>query len=92
MDPKAAMAALGEVPLDVEAELGRPVLTLRQLMALRPGTVVTLNRAAGENLEVRVGGVLIGYGEVVLVENVAAIRLTDFVPLRAERQKGAEKA
>lgn len=79
--PKEAITALGDVPLEVEAELGRPVLTLRELMALRPGTILTLNRPAGENLEVRAGGVLIGYGEVVVVENAAAIRLTDFIAI-----------
>lgn len=79
--PKEAIATLGDVPLEVEAELGRPVITLRELMALRPGTILTLNRPAGENLEVRAGGVLIGYGEVVVVENAAAIRLTDFIAI-----------
>lgn len=79
--PNEAIEALGDVPLEVEAELGRPVLTLRELMALQPGAILTLNRPAGENLEVRAGGVLIGYGEVVVVENAAAIRLTDFVVL-----------
>ncbi|MCS6953080.1 MAG: FliM/FliN family flagellar motor C-terminal domain-containing protein [Bryobacterales bacterium] len=79
ISPQEAIEALGDVPVEIEAELGRPVLTLRDLMGLRPGTVLPLNRPAGENLEVRAGGVLIGYGEVVVVENAAAIRLTDFV-------------
>jgi flagellar motor switch protein FliN/FliY len=40
--------------------------------------VVTLARSAGENIDVRVGGVLIGYGEIIVSDNGVGVRLTDF--------------
>jgi flagellar motor switch protein FliN/FliY len=67
-----------DVPVDVEVELDRRILTLRQILGLEPQTVVTMNRSAGENLDVRIGGVLIGYGEVVVNESTTGVRITDF--------------
>ena len=69
---------LADVSMLVEVELGRPVLKMRDLVNLVPGSVLTLGRAAGENLDVRIGDELIGFGEVVVTENAVAIRITDF--------------
>jgi flagellar motor switch protein FliN/FliY len=69
---------LADVPMLVEVELGRPVLKMRDLVNLVSGSVLTLGRAAGENLDVRIGDELIGFGEVVVTENAVAIRITDF--------------
>jgi len=73
-----ALRLLADVPLAIEVELGRPNLTIRDLLALEPGSLVVLGRAAGENLDVRVAGALIGYGELVLTDVAAAVRITDF--------------
>lgn len=78
MTPTEEIAGFGDVPVCIEAELGRPLLKLRRLLELKPGSIVSLHRAAGENIDVRVGGALIGYGEVVVVENAAGVRITDF--------------
>lgn len=78
MTPFEEIAAFADVPLSVEVELGRPVMTLREILELEPGSVVELARAAGENVDVRVGGALIGYGEIVVTDNAAAVRITDF--------------
>jgi len=51
-----ALGLLADVPLPIEVELGRPNLTIRDLLALEPGSLVVLGRAAGENLDVRVDG------------------------------------
>jgi flagellar motor switch protein FliN/FliY len=69
---------LADVPMLVVVELGRPVLKMRDLVNLVSGSVLTLGRAAGENLDVRIGDELIGFGEVVVTENAVAIRITDF--------------
>ena len=67
-----------DVPLDVEVELDRRALTVREILALDIGTVVRMNRSAGENLDVRVGGTLFGFGEIVANDSNTGIRLTDF--------------
>ena len=68
-----------DVPLDVEVELDRRILTVRQILDLDLGTVIRMNRSAGENLDVRIGGVLVGFGEIVVNEaTTTGIRITDF--------------
>ena len=72
------MALYLDVPLDVDVELDRPMLSVRRILALDKGSVIRMNRSAGENLDVRVGGALFGFGEIVANETGAGIRLTDF--------------
>lgn len=72
------MALYLDVPLEVEVELDRRTLTVRQILALEPDAIIPMSRSAGENLDVRIGGVLIGYGEIVVNENTTGIRITDF--------------
>jgi flagellar motor switch protein FliN/FliY len=67
-----------DVPLDVDVELDRHNLTVREILALDLGCVIRMNRSAGENLDVWVGGALFGFGEIVVNEATSGIRLTDF--------------
>ena len=67
-----------DVPMDVDVELDRRTLTVRQILALDIGSIIRMNRSAGENLDVRVGGALFGFGEIVASEATSGIRLTDF--------------
>jgi flagellar motor switch protein FliN/FliY len=68
-----------DVPLDVEVELDRRILTVKQILDLDLGVVIRMNRSAGENLDVRIGGVLVGFGEIVVNEaTTTGIRITDF--------------
>lgn len=67
-----------DVPLDVEVELDNRILTVRQILELDQGSVIRMNRSAGENLDVRVGGALLGFGEIVVNETSTGIRLADF--------------
>ena len=67
-----------DVPLDVEVELDRRILTVRQILELDRGSVIRMNRSAGENLDVRIGGALVGFGEIVVNETTTGIRLADF--------------
>ena len=78
MTPLEEIARLADVPMPIEVEIGRPSLKLGQILALQPGSVVTLARSAGANIDVRVGGVLIGYGEIIVSDNGVGVRLTDF--------------
>jgi flagellar motor switch protein FliN/FliY len=68
---------LDQVPLTVVAELDRKMMSFGELLNLQEGDVVTLSRAAGENIRVYIGGALIGWGEVLLVEGALAIRIAD---------------
>lgn len=67
-----------DVPLDIDVELDRCILTVQQILDLDVGCVIRMNRSAGENLDVRVGGSLLGFGEIVVNEATTGIRLTDF--------------
>jgi len=68
-----------DVPLDIEVELDRRILTVREILDLDLGAVIRMNRSAGENLDVRIGGVLVGFGEIVVNEaTTTGIRITDF--------------
>lgn len=71
-------ALILDIPLEVEVELDRRVLKVRQILEIEPESVIRMNRSAGENLDVRIGGALVGFGEIVITENSTGIRLTDF--------------
>ena len=72
------MARFADVPVEVEVELDRRVLTVRELLELEAGSVIGMMRSAGENIDLYVGGQLVGFGEIVLVENHMGVRITDF--------------
>lgn len=68
-----------DVPLDVEVELDRKTMTVRQILELGVGSVIAMNRSAGENIDIRVHGTLVGFGEIVIIEDSMGVRITDFV-------------
>ncbi len=72
------IAHYGEIPMEVEVELDRRVFSIRELLDLEAGNVIRLARSAGENIDLRVGGALVGYGEIVIIEDTMAVRITDF--------------
>ena len=78
MSPQTEIAPLEEVPVDVEIELGRRVLSMREVLRLRVGSVITTSRSAGDNIDIYLGGVLCGSGEIVIIENSIGVRITDF--------------
>lgn len=77
MNPEQ-IGALSDVPLDVNLELDRRVMTMRELLNLDSGSIVRLKRSAGENIDVIVGDVLIGFGEIVIIEDRMGVRITTF--------------
>lgn len=68
-----------DVPVSLAMEVGRTQITIRNLLQLNQGSVVELDRTAGEPLDVYVNGTLIAHGEVVVVNEKFGIRLTDVV-------------
>ena len=73
------MDLLRDVQMDVTVELGRTSMTVQDLLALTPGSVVELDRAAGSPADILVNGQLIARGEVVVVDEDYAIRITEIV-------------
>ena len=67
-----------DIPLDVLVELDRKVMSLRDILGLDKGSVIKMNRSAGENLDILVGGSLLAYGEIVIIESSMGVRITDF--------------
>ncbi len=78
MTSQEVIAPLSEIPIDVEVELDRRVMTTRELLSLEEGSVITTTRSAGENIDIYLGGVLCGSGEVVAIESTLGVRITDF--------------
>ncbi|MFD2112949.1 flagellar motor switch protein FliN [Thiorhodococcus fuscus] len=68
-----------DVPVTIAMEIGRTKISIRNLLQLNQGSVVELDRLAGEPLDVLVNGTLIAHGEVVVVNEKFGIRLTDVI-------------
>jgi len=69
---------LADLPLDVSVELDRKVMTVREILEIDQGSVIKMNRSAGENIDILVGGALMGFGEIVIIEDMMGVRITDF--------------
>lgn len=83
---EANLEALLDIPVTISMEIGHTKVSIRTLLQLNQGSVVELDRLAGEPLDVLVNGTLIAHGEVVVVNDKYGIRLTDVVSA-AERVK-----
>ena len=68
-----------DLPVTISMEVGRSFISIRNLLQLNQGSVVELDRVAGEPLDVMVNGTLIAHGEVVVVNDKFGIRLTDVI-------------
>jgi flagellar motor switch protein FliN len=74
-----AIRFIGDVPVRVTVELGRCKMTIGDVLKLGPSSVVELDKAAGDSLDVRVNGQLIAKGEAVVVNERFGVRLTSIV-------------
>jgi len=68
-----------EIPVTLSMEIGRTQISIRNLLQLNQGSVVELDRLAGEPMDVMVNGTLVAHGEVVVVNEKFGIRLTDII-------------
>ncbi|MBV7314800.1 flagellar motor switch protein FliN [Shewanella sp. NIFS-20-20] len=78
-DEKAKLDSIMDIPVTISMEVGRSFISIRNLLQLNQGSVVELDRVAGEPLDVMVNGTLIAHGEVVVVNDKFGIRLTDVI-------------
>ncbi len=76
---KRRLEAILDIPVVVSMEVGRSKISIRNLLQLNQGSVIELDRLAGEPLDILVNGTLIAHGEVVVVNDKFGIRLTDVI-------------
>ena len=96
-DPRASPSHLGgspdlrrlsDVPVEVTVEMGRTQMTVGETLELRHGSIVTLNRMAGEPVDLLVNGTPIARGEVVVIDEQFGLRITDVVGQTAPAEGG----
>ena len=75
----ADLDAILDIPVTLSVEIGKTRLTIRNLLQLNQGSVVELDRLAGEPLDVLINGTLVAHGEVVVVNEKFGIRMTDVI-------------
>ena len=78
MSPLQEIAELADIPVEVEVELGRKIMTIAQILELGENSIIRMARSAGDNIDILVGGTVIGYGEIVIIEDAVGVRITDF--------------
>lgn len=77
--PDLNLDVILDVPVTIALEVGRARVPIRNLLQLNPGSVLELERGAGEPLDLYVNGTLIAHGEVVVINERFGVRLTDVV-------------
>jgi flagellar motor switch protein FliN len=78
-DGDVSLDGILDIPVTISMEIGRTHINIRNLLQLNQGSVVELDRLAGEPMDVLVNGTLIAQGEVVVVNEKFGIRLTDVI-------------
>lgn len=77
-NPLDELDHFADITLDIVVELDKKVVAMRQLLQLEAGSVLKLTRSAGENIDILVGGALVAFGEIVVIEDQMGVRITDF--------------
>lgn len=81
-EPVLPLSVIGDIELDVTLELGRAELRVEDLLALREGSVVTLDKEAGEPIDLLANGKLVARGEVIVVDDKFCVRICEVVGSR----------
>ena len=90
VEPAGAIAGLEDlsllldVPVELAVEIGRTTMTIRETLELAPGAIVSLNRLAGEPVDLLVNGRPLARGEVVVIDEEFGLRITEILDRRAE--------
>ena len=86
------LSRLHDVSVELAVEVGRTRMTIREALALGPGSIVTLNRLAGEPVDLLVNGKPIARGEVVVIDEEFGLRVTEVVADGGRAQRGSAGA
>jgi flagellar motor switch protein FliN/FliY len=84
--PQTSLEMLMDVPLQISVELGRSQMTLRQTLELVQGSVIELDRLAGDPVDIFVNERLLAKGEVVVVDDKFAVRITELIDPKANKK------
>jgi flagellar motor switch protein FliN/FliY len=87
-DAAGELERLRDVPVELAVEIGRTRMTIGETLALGPGSIITLNRLAGEPVDLLVNGKPIARGEVVVIDEEFGLRVTEIVTGAARREPG----
>src|SRR5881275_154496 len=85
------LARVHDVPVEIAVEIGRTRMTIGETLSLGPGAIVSLNRMAGEPVDLLVNGKPIARGEVVVIDEEFGLRITEVVS-QARRLREAESS
>ena len=77
--PVGDLRRLSAVPVDLSVEMGRTRMTVGETLELRQGSIITLNRMAGEPVDLLVNGTAIARGEVVVIDEQFGLRVTEVI-------------
>lgn len=88
----ADLGRLSDVPVELAVEIGRTRMTVGATLELRPGSIVVLDRVAGEPVDLLVNGTPIARGEVVVIDEEFALRVTEVLGERSDGGPAAPDA
>ena len=77
MPPAELFSHYLDMPLTVEAVLDQKIMSIYEILALEEGSVIKLNRSAGENIDLIIGGTPAAFAEVVIIDESMGVRVTD---------------
>ncbi len=86
-DGPPELERLYDVPVELAVEIGRTQMTIRETLALGPGSIVTLTRLAGEPVDLLVNGKPIARGEVVVIDEEFGLRISEVVGGTPDHQR-----
>lgn len=72
------LGELAQVPLEVEAALDAGTMRISKIIELEPGSLIRINRAAGDSVRVNIGGVWLADGDLLAVDNKLCVRIANF--------------
>jgi flagellar motor switch protein FliN len=78
MLPLEELAHIALVPIDIEVQLDQRWMKLSEILSLEEGSIIEMRRSAGENLDIYIGSRLAAFGEMVIIESIMGVRITDF--------------
>jgi flagellar motor switch protein FliN/FliY len=78
MRPIEEIEHIANVPIELEVQLDRRYMKISEILSLEEGRVIEMERSAGENIDIYIGSRLAAFGEIVIIENIMGVRITDF--------------
>jgi flagellar motor switch protein FliN/FliY len=72
------VAHIANVPIELEVQLDQRRMRLSEILSLEEGSIIEMRRSAGENMDIYIGSKLAASGEMVIIENMVGVRITDF--------------